>query len=60
MEANQLILFEHYTKLSVEGKTPKIRESGKERAEELLKSYPHFKKQEPKPEPKPEKKEKKK
>ena len=42
MEANQKILYEHFKKLSVDGKTDKIRDDAKKRAAGLLAEYPRF------------------
>lgn len=42
MESNQKILYKHYKKVSVEGKTDIIRDKAKRNAENILKSFPQF------------------
>ena len=41
---NQKILYDHYMELSKDGQTDKLRIEGKKRAEDILKSFPDFKK----------------
>ena len=42
MKENQKVLYDHYVKLSKEGKTDKMRADAKFRAAEILKSFPDF------------------
>ncbi len=51
---NQKILYEHFVKLSTEHDDDLVRKNSKNRAAEILKSFPEFeKKAEPQDKPKP-------
>lgn len=49
-KANQKKLYDHFVKLSKEGKSDVQRANCKRYAEDILKSFPDFKKEEPKKE----------
>ena len=52
---NQKILYDHYTKLSKDGDTDKIRADAKLRAKDILGSFPDFANKSEKPETEKEK-----